>query len=326
MFEGDGSWSNRPPPLEYEAGPNNPWAKCVPKGRGGNKPGKGFPGFKSPKLPKPGSSGEESGGADGFLWEVGSSFAAGAAKLAAVAGSAVLTNSKGEFTGYVPVDEDIPDSWICAIVNTGSVWGGGMLAAVDPPIPSYADRVVPPALRRITLRRGTSKAAQALVDAFARLEQAALGEVEIVDRARQAGQAGDAKAYHNQVGDLWMVQTLKNDTLKVAADALRAVTREAGDLLAATKVQPGIPLRDLVAPLTLLRPQVEQIGISAAELHGTLYHFRVPSPLLEACEDYVQHTIRLTGGNAVAILDGLADDLDSVDCVDLSPFDTPPKA
>ena len=323
MFEGDGGWSTKPPPLEYQAGPGNPWAKCAGKGSG-NKPSKSLPGFKPPKLPEPSSSAGRQVAIDGSQWALGTSVKAGAAKLAAVTGSVVQNHVSGEFIRSL-IDWSWIISWIIWIMRTGSVSDGAMIGAVDPPAPDYAKRVAPPALRRIDLPQGSSKAAQEMVRALAGLEQTALGEVEIIDRARSAGQAGDGRAYHDQVGDLFMVQTLKNERMRAATAALREATHEAKDLLTGVGVPSGAPLRDLVAPVYALRPQLEDIGLSAAELNAALYHFRVPSPLLDACEDYVQAHIAKTGGDCVAMVNALADDLEGLDFVDLAPFDDPPK-
>ncbi len=332
MFEGDGGWGIKPPPLEYAIDAKNPWAKCVGKGSG-SKPSKSFLDFEPPKPPMPGSSGSGQVEIDGSYWQLGTSLIAGSAKLAAVTGSAIRSNPKGGISDqsgnfdwvWPSIDWRTIIAWLTWIATSGSVGDGAMMGGVDPPDPNYPKRVVPPAVRKIALPTGGSKAFQAMADALARLQQAALGEVEIIDRARSAGQADDAKAFHDQVGDLFMVQTLKNEQMKAAAAALAAVTEEGRDLLGTFTVPAGMPLRDLAAPLYALRPALESIGVSAAELNATLFHLRVPSPLLDACEDYVQAEIARTRGDPAAMVSSLVDDLQGLDFVDLEPFEEPPK-
>jgi hypothetical protein len=178
---------------------------------------------------------------------------------------------------------------------------------------------LPPA-RRIAL---DPAAPAPLIEALAHIDMAErLGsaEVDLIEHARAAGAAEDEKWYRSHMERLYRAQVHQGRHLRQAAAALGAWGADQHDLLQKATIAPKQPLRDRLAPLVTMRPDVRNLGYGDAEINQLLMMSRLPGPLLPALEQQTEAMIAESDGTAAGLLEVVTKQLASVETVDKELF------
>lgn len=202
-----------------------------------------------------------------------------------------------------------------------SISGGSIMGtAIDPPSIKHNERVVPPSRRKVSV---SSEAPRELVDLLHNIYEAeylTVGEIDLVDRARTAAKKMDAEWYETHLRDLFTVQDRRNHFLREASKNLNKFLKNYGDKLPKIKIDPKVPLRDAINPITEMRSELEKLGIASGEINALLFQIRVPSPVMSSVERSVAALVKESNGDAVALLQRLSKELGEIETIDWDAF------
>ncbi len=207
-------------------------------------------------------------------------------------------------------------------VLASGLGSASIISAIDPLVIDYKKRVLPCTLRQVSLSEDAPKPLISMLHNFCELEQLSTGEIDILDRARAAAGANDSEYYDSHLRDLFDVQSRKKYFAKQAADDMRTFLKESSGFLSKidNKVEFKGPLRDAVNPITELRHDLIDMGVTASEINSYLYFARVPSEQLSIVEKNIKTTLKKTNGDITQTLLQLADDLESIEWLSKDAF------
>ncbi len=305
------------PILETVPGPSNPWLSCSgssggASGSGGAKPlGASFGNILDPKVPI-----NERLVTIGLGLEV-----AGLAMLLTAMAMMLAVLYGGAAAGWFTIAIAIT----VAGFITALIGGVTTISGIDPPAFDFRKALAMPKARTVSVTHDAPKELQDLIWNLMRVERLVSLETDLIDRARAAAQAGDAKWYEHHLRALYAAQGEKQYRLRQAGRSISGFVAANADMLARIRVEDPRPLRDALNPITNLREQLDELGITFSDVNAMLAKLRMPSPLLAALERAVASRVAEAGGTCAGLLKEIAAELEAIETVDWDAFGGKPR-
>ncbi|MBF9060267.1 hypothetical protein HKCCSP123_13860 [Rhodobacterales bacterium HKCCSP123] len=305
-------------PLEKTPDTNNPWASCA----GGGSSGGSKPLVDPPEIPPEwleGSVGfDRDRYNDGFTFVLMglSSLAAGAA----LAAYGVAVAIAGGPVGIAVVAVTLGGILVAfgAALALGGV--GAMNSAVDPVVLRYDWRATQPPRVSLKIPADTPTPLVNLLLTGHEFRHLSQGEVQLYDLARAAAEKKDQAWYETHMRDLWAVQNSKARVARALADNLDAVATEFEDVLKNFNWDSREPMRNVFNPISDMRSQLHDLGVSGGEIDLLLQPTRIIDPVARHTHSELRKVGEKFDGDGAALLRWVAGGLREMDMIDRQAF------